>query len=569
MAGWDACEKDECHGIKLANAKVCLAHADHTELNRALARFRETGEIDARGVQITSPLLEQILAAAPREGQRPHFNRALFHQASFEDGTSHHFAQVIFEHDATFDDATFHGRAWFSGRLLESGAAIIEPGTTFRGDASFANATFEGDATFARATFCDDANFFGAKFRRDAIFNGATFHGYGVFGSAEFNGNARFDKVTFIGDRKPHKNEIGYEGFATFEDATFERAPQLGPLLAYRKLILNGVRFALPVEIEAGTTRLDCARARFLAGVQFRVCAADIRLVDTDLSASSLRTSGSRLTGISLSALRVEKGQLDGFREHIGATSEQPRLMSLRGADVAGLSVGNINLADCRFAGARNLDQLRLDFDVTFAFSPSRLGWERRQVIAEERTWRATRSGRWSPSLWPDWLGKPPGVVDPGLIAGLYRALRKSREDAKNEPGAADFYYGEMEMRRHSRFDANSEAVRSSRGRADRGVLTAYWLVSGYGLRAWRALAWLAAATAVFAIAFHLLGFTDAPQPVSYWTSLLYAFRATISLTDNDVTLTTWGKSLQALLRLTGPVLLGLALLALRNRVRR
>ena len=103
----------------------------------------------------------------------------------------------------------------------------------------------------------------------------------------------------------------------------------------------------------------------------------------------------------------------------------------------------------------------------------------------------------------------------------------------------------------------------------ERGVLTAYWLVSGYGLRAWRALAWLAGLTAAFALAFHLAGFTRPPQPASYWTSLLYAFRSTISLTDNDVTLTAWGQLLQALLRLTGPVLLGLTLLALRGRVKR
>jgi hypothetical protein len=56
---------------------------------------------------------------------------------------------------------------------------------------------------------------------------------------------------------------------------------------------------------------------------------------------------------------------------------------------------------------------------------------------------------------------------------------------------------------------------------------------------------------------------------VSYWTSLLYAFRATLSLTDDEVKLTAWGKLLQGVLRLTGPVLLGLALLALRGRVRR
>jgi hypothetical protein len=82
-------------------------------------------------------------------------------------------------------------------------------------------------------------------------------------------------------------------------------------------------------------------------------------------------------------------------------------------------------------------------------------------------------------------------------------------------------------------------------------------------------MAWLAALTAGFALAFHLAGFTRPPQPVSYWTSLLYAFRATLSLTDSEVQLTAWGKLLQGLLRLTGPVLLGLALLAIRARTKR
>jgi hypothetical protein len=44
-----------------------------------------------------------------------------------------------------------------------------------------------------------------------------------------------------------------------------------------------------------------------------------------------------------------------------------------------------------------------------------------------------------------------PEVVQPAQLAGLYRALRKARGGAKDKPGAADFYYGEMEMRRHAR----------------------------------------------------------------------------------------------------------------------
>ena len=97
-------------------------------------------------------------------------------------------------------------------------------------------------------------------------------------------------------------------------------------------------------------------------------------------------------------------------------------------------------------------------------------------------------------------------------------------------------------------------------------VLTAYWLVSGYGQRAWRSLAGLAVVMAVFAAAFRLWGFAP---PTSYWKSLLFAFRSTISLTDPSVKLTAWGGLFQACLGLTGPVLLALTLLALRGRVKR
>ena len=150
----------------------------------------------------------------------------------------------------------------------------------------------------------------------------------------------------------------------------------------------------------------------------------------------------------------------------------------------------------------------------------------------------------------------------------MYRALRKSREDAKDEPGAADFYYGEMEMRRYDRGESDASGG-WSRGLVSRGVLTTYWLISGYGLRAWRSLVALTVVTALFAVAFHYIGFIRPPEPATYWTSLLYAFRSTISLTDSQVTLTAWGSLFQALLRITGPVLLGLMLLALRNRVKR
>jgi hypothetical protein len=242
-------------------------------------------------------------------------------------------------------------------------------------------------------------------------------------------------------------------------------------------------------------------------------------------------------------------------------------LLSLRGANVAGLTIGNVNLADCRFAAAHNLDKLRLEADSAFGLSPAVAGWERRQIIAEETTWRAARGrpSRWKSPPWPDGEDQPE-PLSPGSVAGLYRALRKSREDAKDEPGAADFYYGEMEMRRCDRGTGDASRWR---GRASRIVLTTFWLVSGYGQRAWRSLTALVVVTALFALAFHYIGFIQPPEPATYWTSLLYAFRSTISLSDSQVTLTAWGSFFQALLRITGPVLLGLTLLALRSRVKR
>ena len=340
------------------------------------------------------------------------------------------------------------------------------------------------------------------------------------------------------------------------------------------------MRFAQPVRIEVSTIGLCCRRALFPGGAQFRLRWARVVLDDTNFPSPSI-LAGVPPMGNPLQE-REKRIARSWQRLLAGEISERPQLLSLQRANVAGLGLSNVSVADCRFAGAHNLDKLRLEPAVSFATAPLRPGWRGRrwggrEVIAEERAWRANRSRprHWVAPWWPRWLDgdEKPGVLEPGQIAGVYRELRKGREDAKDEPGAADFYYGEMEMRRRARplstGNPDGESSATSRGQVERGILTAYWLVSGYGLRAWRALAWLTVVTVLLALAFHFVGFAVPPRPVSFWTSLLYAFRATVSLTDNQVMLTAWGQLLQAVLRLTGPVLLGLALLALRGRLKR
>jgi hypothetical protein len=165
-------------------------------------------------------------------------------------------------------------------------------------------------------------------------------------------------------------------------------------------------------------------------------------------------------------------------------------------------------------------------------------------------------------------------------IANLYRALRKGREDNKDEPGAADFYYGEMELRRN----ATPPSV-------ERAILSAYWLVSGYGLRAWRALTAVLIALTLFALLMVTVGFQQGrpAQPAaagsagaaapaqstpsadtSFVDAMLYGVRTAIGLPRTpQPNLSRWGDVLQILLRIIVPVLLGLSVLSIRGRVKR
>jgi hypothetical protein len=212
--------------------------------------------------------------------------------------------------------------------------------------------------------------------------------------------------------------------------------------------------------------------------------------------------------------------------------------------------------------------------DIRFATPPR--GWRRnglkawrwthRDTLAEEHEWRATRPG----VRGKGWFSKETGVVSdaqiqdrrrlgPKAIAHIYRSLRKAREDAKDEPGAADFYFGEMEMRRHA------ETTRP----AERVILTLYWLVSGYGLRGSRALIGLLVTVLTTAALLSAWGFQP-EYDEGFVGALLYSLQSTTALLRApEAQLTYTGQVIQIVVRLLGPLFFGLALLSLRNRVKR
>jgi uncharacterized protein YjbI with pentapeptide repeats len=498
----------------------------------------------------------------------------MFDRATFTEGVS--FAEPIFGGDASFGGATFSGNALFDRATFGEGTTLFD-GATFSGYASFVRTTFSGYATFVRTNFSGDARFVGATFSRDAIFGGATFGGDAIFGGATFSGDARFGGSTFSGDAIFRDVTCGES--AHFVRATFEVAAEFGPVHVYDRLWLDEAVFAQRVRIEASALRASFARMEFRRGADVRLRWAEVWLEDTNFAEPSLFAP--------LPARRtLERGKAKAFlgwerpaRDGRWCWTDEPtngfgpRVLSLGGSRVANLTLSGVDLKACRFAGAHGLDDLGLE-RVEFPLPPVGwrwlrwwpMRWTRRQTIAEEHHWRARRShGRgWDhgqlPTTSPDpWPPQPPPQLEPDRIAGIYRALRKSREDSKDEPGANDFYYGEMEMRRRSG------------PRAERLLLLLYWLVSGYGLRASRALLALAVTIAVLgAIPLALWGFRPHLQ---YGRALLFALQSSISLLRAPTRLpahqTAGGQVIEIFLRLAGPLFFGLALLALRGRVKR
>jgi len=202
-------------------------------------------------------------------------------------------------------------------------------------------------------------------------------------------------------------------------------------------------------------------------------------------------------------------------------------------------------------------------------------------MIAEEYDWRCRdeKSNGVKRTLWryfsPQWNqhdcerldrrdSDHDAVLEPEQLAALYRALRKASEDGNDQAGAGDLYYGEMEMRRRIPIPRKRGRIR---GHCDWGVISAYWLLAGYGLRASRAFGALITVTLLAAIPLSIWGFHP---PRAYGRALLFAVQSGVSLLHPpEAKLSASGQVIEIVLRLASPVFFGLAILSLRSRIKR
>ncbi|MEU3186506.1 pentapeptide repeat-containing protein [Streptomyces sp. NPDC006923] len=418
-----------------------------------------------------------------------------------------------------------HSGTTFTEPLLDALLdALRDPATGYPrvGDARFISATFEGTAEFDFATFQGEARFRSAIFKGDAVFGAATFQSDVGFRSAIFKGDAVFEAATF--ERTAEFRVATFQSDARFAGATFQGGTWF-----------TDTTFQGNAEFEAATFQGDAWFVGAVFGRAARlgplVCAGRVMLS--------------------------------------GAVFDGPVTLSLASRRL-----------ECRRTRWSSTAEIRLRYaTVDFAHAV----FEYPLTIAAEAEPFVLSYGQ-------PMLGA--GHIGPAQLAPVYRALRKSFEDGKDEPGAAVFYYGEMEMRRHDRTGTT---------RAERGLLHGYWLLSGYGLRASRALGWLAA-TMLLTIGL-LMGCglpKDSPKQEATGTvppgggRVIFEidkadpqnptgdrftgerFDKALNVTLNSVVfrssgqdLTTTGTYFEMASRVIEPILLGLAVLAVRNRVKR
>jgi uncharacterized protein YjbI with pentapeptide repeats len=499
---------------------------------------------------------------------------------------------AIFTGHARFTGTTFTRDAWF-GATVSSDPWFL--GTIFTRDAEFDGATFTCGAEFNHAIFPGAARFVNATFTGGARFVNATFTGDALFGGATFAGAAQFHGAIAQGIH--------------FDKAEFQTTDP-GPWIAGH-VTLEGAVFHMRARVGIAAVKVDCRRLQAREGVHLLVRGGAVNLEDAEfLRWSILAHSGSEpalpkpndpgerpegfndFTPAEQAPWRAKETAFQLAQELADELSPQQvpqtRVVSLRRATAGDLVLSGVGLEDCAFAGAHGLDKLRIDATCSFQRPPA-WPWGTwrpftgRRIIFEELLWRQAHTRGWSPTFT---TGTARAKVDRAVptalvVAGIYRDLRKGLEDAKDEPGAADFYYGEMEMRRlaargcrDQRMDGG-EAEGRRPSWTERRLLDAYWAVSGYGLRAWRALAALTILLVGCAALFTRPAFVKLHpgDTVHFATSLEFTARESLTLTraagDPLLQTTGAGTVLDIALRLLAPLLFGLALLAVRGRTKR
>jgi len=581
--GWSVCLAPGCAGASQSEDNLCVSHMSPDQLGDLLDGLQGAGHLDLRGTELKSGLLIEILRRIPC-GDEDRFGLMLSQATIVGDcDLSGLSLPHVFESLGTH----YTGKLSFNNSLLRTS---IFDGAIFSATVTFREATFTGTSAFDQAEFNDTAQFDhvvvkGRLSLRDTKFKYVSFgnanlgdHFSLTGGSCEssFFREAVFGRRAYISDFGQSDASM-YLADATFGDnAMLFLGSVANPLTS---ISLSRTTFGSNSTVLARAAEVICTGLRSEGGFRLDLDCETLDLAETVFAAPA---TISRRTGVQ-SLVQIE---------------------TMQGTDCTNLTLDGLDLSRCRLGESYNLERLVVASHDSFVRAPG--GWQfnlrawpmlwrwsDRAIIVDEAQWRAAHHRGVKGMGWLNRSSASAKSHDPKRspheangIVETYRALRKGREDRGDAPGAADFYYGEMEMRRRAASPKSIERV----------LLTVYWLLSGYSLRAWRAIVALACLIVLGAVCFLAFGFSNETRPAARPTSInlstgaiayglapssdlpagfgdafIYSLQSTTSLLRSppEHALTRWGQVQEVLMRFTGPALLGLFVLAVRGRVKR
>lgn len=362
--------------------------------------------------------------------------------------------------------------------------------------------------------FPRDVDFHGVIFNIDADFDGAKFYGSANFERASFARNASFEWSTF--EKSVYFVRARFNGVVWFRQAQFHKEAAFIGTAFVLKTCFNGVKFSEDADFESAEFKDDVSfhSTEFLQDATFEHT-----------------TFAGRVTFSGYLHTPVRDGQILNLANVVW----KPDLVHFR----------DTNLSRCSF---RNTDCRKIE--LTNVRWPSVSG---RKVVYDEIA-----------------LVNMPGQKGWAHIEKLYRELKQNYEDRKDYERAGEFHYGEKEMRR-----LNSETRFGLRA-----ILFMYRALSGYGERVWRPLVWLVVLAVGGAGLYIELGLAPesrdavSSDAVLCWPAfpevLRYSLETMLVQKPMDLEPTTeagrWFRVFQSVF---GPVVLGLFVLALRQRLRR
>ena len=386
-------------------------------------------------------------------------------------------------------------------------------GTSFPGDTSFAK------STFGSADELEPIDFLAARFQGMASFEDALFRSHALFGESTWEGFASFERATFQRASfilASFIDSASFEGALFHEVALFEeiRCPATiefanarfsGKSAGFEKAEIGDLRMA-PIYLVAdgSDATLSLRGLRLGRGLSLH-CYGEPGLssgVDaTDMHIGAPSTIFLRDCGVVLEDCDLRAGVVIGTAdvdESPGAALGPPkdsdeslaRVLSVGGTDLSGVTLGDVELSRCCFRRSTNVATLEFGGRAVFGRTERKGMLGGRQSLADDWRVQHDQSTRVPDELAvPSWVQSPyMSRVDAGSAETAYRGLRKALEDSKASPLASDFYYGEMEMRRR-RLKDEAKRVNPTLHAADRVVLGLYRHISGYGLWAGRTAA--------------------------------------------------------------------------------